>query len=285
MPTALPSHDVDTGLAPARTGAGPTDPVARRGPAARDPAHRRHAPGRLALLVLPFLLVIVRDPDRPDHPRQAARATNRCCSICSGARPRARTSASSRTSSTRRRPRASSCGRAMQAAADPLRAATATARRRSGAGGWLFYAPGITAVGGPAVPRSRACWRRAGTRPRRGRCGAVARSAAGGPRLRALPRARAGSALVLFPVPDKASLQPARAARPRPATARRRARRATRTAPRFAAELERAGVLVFDPTPARARSAGERAVLHGAGHALDAGVDGRGRRRSSRSSS
>ena len=28
--------------------------------------------------------------------------------------------------------------------------------------------------------------------------------------------ARAGSALVLFPVPDKAALQPTRAARPRP---------------------------------------------------------------------
>jgi alginate O-acetyltransferase complex protein AlgJ len=119
-----------------------------------------------------------------------------------------------------------------------------------GRGGWLFYTPGVTAVGGPpfldvGVLRAR-------------REAAVA---AGDPPIEPDPRpaildfarflAGRGIRLVLFPVPDKASLQPvelhgrARDAQGAPAR--------NPDLPRLEAELAAAGVLVFDPTPAALR--------------------------------
>ncbi len=84
---------------------------------------------------------------------------------------------------------------------------------------------------------------------------------------------RRGIRLVLFPVPDKASLQPLELhGRSRDVGGRR-----SGTQPELrldsTAELERAGVFVFDPAPA-ALHAGDAAVLHAAGHPLDAGLDG-----------
>ena len=90
---------------------------------------------------------------------------NRCCSICSGTRPRGRTSASSRTSSTRRRPRARSCGRGcrlqltrfggygQQQGDDRARAAGCSTRRASPP--WAARRSSI-----------RRCRRRAGSRQR-----------------------------------------------------------------------------------------------------------------------
>jgi alginate O-acetyltransferase complex protein AlgJ len=123
-----------------------------------------------------------------------------------------------------------------------------------GRGGWLFYTPGITAVGGPPFldPEVQAARRSAA-------------ETAGDPPVSPDPRpavldfarflASRGIRLVVFPVPDKVSLQPLEL--------HGRARDAGRGAParnpdalRFAAELEAAGVLVFDPTPP-ALAAGE----------------------------
>ena len=164
------------------------------------------------------------------------------------------------------------------ARADPLRRLRQQARRWSGAGGWLFYAPGITAVGGPAVPRPRRARGARARGARRRRAARLARSAARrSSTSRASSRAR-GIRLVLFPVPDKASAAAASSCTGARATAAARparnpdARRASRPSSRAA------GVLVFDPTPA-ALEPGDAAALPGAGHALDAGVDGGGRRR------
>ena len=135
----------------------------------------------------------------------------------------------------------------------------------------------------PAVPRSRRASRRAGAppttramrrcRPIRGRRCSTSRASS----------AARGIRLVLFPVPDKAEPAAARAARPR---ARRRRRRAgaqpRRAALRGRARARRACWCSIRRRRARARRA---AALHAAGHALDAGLDGGGRRRARATSS
>jgi SGNH hydrolase-like domain, acetyltransferase AlgX len=117
-----------------------------------------------------------------------------------------------------------------------------------GRDGWLYYEPGIRFVGGPGFLAP-------GTLAGRARAAADA----GGPAVAADPRpailafARAlaarGIALVLFPVPDKAMLEPlplhGRAA---PGGAMSVPRNPDWD--RFVAELTAAGVTVFDPTPA-----------------------------------
>jgi hypothetical protein len=119
-----------------------------------------------------------------------------------------------------------------------------------GRGGWLFYAPGITAVGGPPFLDREVIEER--------RSAAVT---AGDPPVSPDPRpaviefarflAGRGIRLVVFPVPDKASLQPmelhgrARDAASAPAH--------NPDMQRFAAEVGAAGVLVFDPSPAALR--------------------------------
>jgi alginate O-acetyltransferase complex protein AlgJ len=123
-----------------------------------------------------------------------------------------------------------------------------------GRDGWLYYVPGIQFVGGPGFvsPETLA-----------GRTRAA--SEAGGPEVTPDPRpailafARAlaarGIALVLFPVPDKAMLEPrqlhgrASAGSPFPV-----ARNPDWS--RFAGEMAAAGVAVFDPAPP-ALAAGE----------------------------
>jgi hypothetical protein len=116
-----------------------------------------------------------------------------------------------------------------------------------GRGGWLFYAPGITALGGPpfldpaVLEARRSAAEGAGDSP-----------VSPDPRPAVLAFARflgaRGIRLVLFPVPDKAALQPVEL--------HGRARDGNGVAParnpdalRLAAELAAAGVLVFDPTP------------------------------------
>jgi hypothetical protein len=118
-----------------------------------------------------------------------------------------------------------------------------------GLDGWLFYTPGVTAVGGPPFldPNVLAA-RRSGA------------EAAGDPPLSPDPRpavldfarflAGRGIRLVLFPVPDKVSLQPVQL-HGRTRDVRDVAPAQNPDGPRLAAELERAGVLVFDPSPAR----------------------------------
>jgi hypothetical protein len=109
--------------------------------------------------------------------------------------------------------------------------------------GWLFYAPGVLAVAGPgfldpAIQRSRQ----------------KAALDEGDPAVSPDPRpavlglhqalARRGIRLVLFPVPDKAALQP-RELHGRPVTAVGR----NRDFDRFVAEMRAAGVPVLDPAP------------------------------------
>ena len=114
-----------------------------------------------------------------------------------------------------------------------------------GRDGWLFYGPGITAVGGPGFldPTIMASRKRAALD-------------AGDPPLSPDPRpaildfgrflGSRGIKLVLFPVPDKASLQPVelhgrmRDLRLPPAN--------NPDSPRLMAELANAGILVFDPS-------------------------------------
>lgn len=114
---------------------------------------------------------------------------------------------------------------------------------------WLFYQPGIVAVGGPPFLDADILDSRA----------KVARDAGAEP-LYPDPRPaildfhaylqRRGIRLVVFPVPDKAGLQPrelhGRTGNDEPLVAGRNADHG-----RLVGELERAGVLVFDPTPAR----------------------------------
>lgn len=121
-----------------------------------------------------------------------------------------------------------------------------------GRDGWLFYQPGLAAVGGPgflepAILESRA---------------KVARDE-GAPAVHPDPRpaivalstflAGRGIRLVLFPVPDKAGLQPmelhGRARLDGADGGEAPGRNVDQ--PRLVAELEAAGVLVFDPAPAR----------------------------------
>ena len=116
-----------------------------------------------------------------------------------------------------------------------------------GRGGWLFYAPGITALGGPpfldpvVLEARRSAAEGAGDAP-----------VSPDPRPAVIEFARfleaRGIRLVLFPVPDKASLQPVELhGRTRDASV---APARNPDAARLAAELGNAGVLVFDPTPA-----------------------------------
>ncbi len=130
-----------------------------------------------------------------------------------------------------------------------------------GRDGWLFYQPGVAAVGGPgfldpAILDSRA---------------RAARDD-GAPALHPDPRpailafsaflATRGIRLVLFPVPDKAGLQPTELhGRGRPAAASAGGEPGETAVgpspgqnvdqPRLERELEGAGVLIFDPTPER----------------------------------
>jgi alginate O-acetyltransferase complex protein AlgJ len=114
--------------------------------------------------------------------------------------------------------------------------------------GWLFYQPGITAVGGPGLLDADIL--------------AARRKAAlddGEPPLHPDPRpaildfrrylASRGIALVLFPVPDKAGLQPRQLHGRFPAAGASAAPGENPDYRRLVAELERAGVAVFDPTP------------------------------------
>jgi alginate O-acetyltransferase complex protein AlgJ len=119
-----------------------------------------------------------------------------------------------------------------------------------GRDGWLFYAPGITAVGGPPfldpeiVQARRSAAETAGDPPI---------SPDPRPAVIAFARFLAGRGihLVVFPVPDKASLQPLELhGRARDAAA---APARNPDMPRFTAEVESAGVLVFDPSPAALR--------------------------------
>jgi hypothetical protein len=110
--------------------------------------------------------------------------------------------------------------------------------------GWLFYQPGVLSVAGPGFldPDTHAARRRAALDDGEGPLEPDPR-----PAVLALHRALAarGIRLVLFPVPDKAALQP-RELHGRPVSAVA----SNRDYPRFVAELRAAGVLVFDPAPA-----------------------------------
>ncbi|HVY39584.1 MAG TPA: hypothetical protein VHM31_16710 [Polyangia bacterium] len=114
--------------------------------------------------------------------------------------------------------------------------------------GWLYYTPGITAVAGrPFLDADVLAARRA--------AGEGSGEAAVSPDPRPAILAFAsylggrGIRLVLFPVPDKASLQPLELhGRARDVSGVPPAHNPDR--PRLFAELEAAGVRVFDPTPA-----------------------------------
>jgi hypothetical protein len=124
-----------------------------------------------------------------------------------------------------------------------------------GRDGWLYYAPGVTAVGGPGfLDRALIASRQKDALD------------AGEPPLHADPRPAIldfarylggrGIRLVLFPVPDKASLQPVELhGRVRSASGPPARNPDTQ---RLLRELEQAGVLVFDAHPAVLR-AGEPA--------------------------
>jgi len=113
--------------------------------------------------------------------------------------------------------------------------------------GWLYYAPGLTAVGGPPFLDGGVLEARRNAAENAGDAAVWP-----DPRPAVLDFAhflgRRGIRLVLFPVPDKASLQPLEL--------HGRARDVAGAAParnpsfaRLTAELEGAGVLVFDPSP------------------------------------
>jgi alginate O-acetyltransferase complex protein AlgJ len=114
-----------------------------------------------------------------------------------------------------------------------------------GRDGWLYYAPGIEFVGGPGFLEP-------------GRIDGRVRAAreAGGPDVAADPRpailafARAlaarGIKLVLFPVPDKAMLEPRQLHGRGPSGGEVPRNPSWR---RFVDEMAAAGVIVFDPTP------------------------------------
>jgi hypothetical protein len=105
-----------------------------------------------------------------------------------------------------------------------------------GHAGWLFYTPGLTHVAGPSFLEPDPL--RPQTDPR--------------PAIFAFARmlARRGIALVLFPVPDKAALQP-RALDGRADPEHARPVPKNIAAARFADELRTHGVALFDPTPAQ----------------------------------
>jgi alginate O-acetyltransferase complex protein AlgJ len=115
-----------------------------------------------------------------------------------------------------------------------------------GRDGWLFYAPGVTAVGGPGFLDDGILGSR-----RKAALDAGDPEVFPDPRPAVLAFARylksRGIKLILFPVPDKSSLQPhelhGRAGGAAPPK--------NPDAERFATEMQAAGVIVFDPTPAR----------------------------------
>jgi len=117
-----------------------------------------------------------------------------------------------------------------------------------GQDGWLFYAPGATAVGGPGFLNREILAVR-----RKAALDAGDAQAFPDPRPAVVDFAKylagRGIKLVLFPVPDKVSLQPyelhGRAAGAVGAPPR------NPDADRFADEMRAAGVIVFDPTPER----------------------------------
>jgi alginate O-acetyltransferase complex protein AlgJ len=120
-----------------------------------------------------------------------------------------------------------------------------------GRDGWLFYQPGVTAVGGPgfldpAILDSRARAARDD--------GAPALHPDPRPAILAFSRFLAGRGirLVLFPVPDKAGLQPTEL-HGRGRAGQSPGRNVDQ--PRLERELEAAGVLIFDPTPERITAA------------------------------
>jgi hypothetical protein len=117
-----------------------------------------------------------------------------------------------------------------------------------GRGGWLYYKPGIAYVGGPGF---------LSTDTLEGRVRAARE--AGGPDVGADPRpaivamrralAARGIALVLFPVPDKAMLEPGQLHGRAPSSGPILVPR-NPSWRRFVDELTAAGVTVFDPSPA-----------------------------------
>jgi hypothetical protein len=109
--------------------------------------------------------------------------------------------------------------------------------------GWLFYQPGVLSVAGPGFldPEEQRVRQQAALDD------GSAISPDPRPAVLALDRALAarGIRLVLFPVPDKAALQPGELHR------RGGGLGVNPDYPRFVAEMRAAGVLVFDPTPQR----------------------------------
>ncbi len=225
---------------------GPTDP-SHDAELRRGILHTRISRSVAWALVVPFLVVLARGARSLKWFTTGGRATSRCCATSSGTRPRATTCANSRTSSTSRPPRASTSARACRSSS---RGSAHYGNRKATIGfdGWLYYTPGITAVAGRPFldPDVLAARRVAGE-------GGDASAVSPDPRPAILAFANylrgRGVRLVLFPVPDKASLQPVQLhGRARDVSGVPPAQNPDR--PRLAAELESAGVLVFDPTPA-----------------------------------
>jgi hypothetical protein len=116
-----------------------------------------------------------------------------------------------------------------------------------GHGGWLYYEPGVASVGGPGFLATDTLDGRA--RAARD-SGAAELTPDPRPAILAFHRALAarGIALVLFPVPDKASLQP-RQLHGRAASSAEMPIPRNPDWRRFVDELGAAGVAVFDPAP------------------------------------
>lgn len=114
---------------------------------------------------------------------------------------------------------------------------------------WLFYQPGLVAVGGPGLLDDQilAARRKTGDGVDRG---STPPEPDPRPAILAFQRflAARGIALVIFPVPDKAALQPVEL-HGRAGAVRAQAPAQNPDFARLVAELRRAGVLVFDPTP------------------------------------
>jgi hypothetical protein len=125
------------------------------------------------------------------------------------------------------------------------RAGAGNKRAVIGRDGWLFYQPGVMALAGPGL-----------LDPEQQRVRRLAAVDAEEPALHPDPRpavlelhralAARGIRLVVFPVPDKATLQPAALHRRGGETVA-----TNRDYPRLIDELRAAGVAVFDPAPAR----------------------------------
>ena len=116
---------------------------------------------------------------------------------------------------------------------------------------WLFYQPGLVAVGGPGLLDEQilAARRKAGDGLDRG---STPLEPDPRPAILDLQRflAARGIALVIFPVPDKAALQPVEL-HGRAGAVRDQPPAQNPDFARLVAELRGAGVVVFDPTPSR----------------------------------